>query len=215
MVCRGSGLSRCAGSGGRASLGRSRHTYASCASKAPLRRIRVRGRGGPISSYSGRGRVKSFRPSHTRVGRAPLPRGRPPARRHKRKEREGVYDQVTLSWMPRGLPATRHIARTLDTWQRQTVAGDEAGACRVPSCVPGVVVHARWTRHPPARLAPVSTPSRRRGVRPPVLLPRHLPLLNTLFVRRVRLLPLSLSPSLPLSPPWMRNPPPSTRNPHP
>ena len=28
-----------------------------------------------------------------------------------------MYDQVTLSLMTRGLPATRHIARTLDTWQ--------------------------------------------------------------------------------------------------
>jgi hypothetical protein len=26
-----------------------------------------------------------------------------------------------LSFMTRGLPATRHVARTLDTWQRQTV----------------------------------------------------------------------------------------------
>ena len=48
-----------------------------------------------------------------------------------------MYDQVMLSLMTRGLPATRHVARTLDTWQRQTVAGDEAGACRVPSCMPG------------------------------------------------------------------------------
>ena len=28
-----------------------------------------------------------------------------------------MYDQGTLSCMTRGLPATRHIARTLDTWQ--------------------------------------------------------------------------------------------------
>ena len=28
-----------------------------------------------------------------------------------------MYDQGTLSLMTRGLPATRHIARTLDTWQ--------------------------------------------------------------------------------------------------
>ena len=43
-----------------------------------------------------------------------------------------MYDQGMLSFMTRGLPATRHVARTLGTWQVtsetiSTEAGDEAG----------------------------------------------------------------------------------------
>ena len=32
-----------------------------------------------------------------------------------RRRQARVYDQITLSWMPRCLPAARHIARTLGT----------------------------------------------------------------------------------------------------
>ena len=52
-------------SGGRAPLGRSRHTQTSCASKASLRRRGVRITCGPIFLSNGLDCVKSLRSSYT------------------------------------------------------------------------------------------------------------------------------------------------------
>ena len=62
----GSATRACVGSfsGGRAPLGRSRHTQTSCASKASLRRTEVQITCGRISPFSGRDYVKSLRSSY-------------------------------------------------------------------------------------------------------------------------------------------------------
>ena len=117
-----------------------------------------------------------------------------------------MYDQGTLSLMTRGLPATRHVARTLDTWQlpRQvTTRGRRRRARRTSP--------ARWTS--PARsLGRVCREAHEALLEGAVQTPPPvdpLPLLTPRpSVRRVRLLPLSLSSlSLSLSPPSPSSPP--------
>ena len=109
-----------------------------------------------------------------------------------------MYDQGTLSLMTRGLPATRHVARTLDTWQlpRQVTTEARHVADDTWQTSGSRCWTTRGRRRRARRTSPhVSTASRRRVVRPPVLLLLHpLPPLPTQGGRHsLTPLPLPLS----------------------